>query len=97
MTDWKDIAARKRTSVLELIPQEWRIPAPPSVSVQRDVTGSFVQQYLSSKEIEITETDAVGIVSKARNGDWTALEIAQAFCHRAAVAHQLVPSYQTHS
>ncbi|KAK8196097.1 hypothetical protein M8818_007250 [Zalaria obscura] len=89
-SDWKEIAAGKRESVLALIPQEWRIPPPPPAEEQRDVTGSFIQQYLDKKEIEITETDAVGIVNKTTTGEWSAEEVAKAFCHRAAIAHQLV-------
>ncbi|THY36221.1 amidase [Aureobasidium pullulans] len=88
--DWRQIATQKRDSVLALIPEEWRIPAPPSVDGQRDVTGKFIQQYLNTQEIEITETDAVGIVEKTSNGTWTAVEVTKAFCHRSAIAHQLV-------
>ncbi|THV67121.1 amidase [Aureobasidium pullulans] len=83
-------STQKRDSVLALIPEEWRIPAPPSVDEQRDVTGKFIQQYLNTQEIEITETDAVGIVEKTSNGTWTAVEVTKAFCHRSAIAHQLV-------
>lgn len=89
-SDWKKVAAAKRDSVLALIPEEWRIPAPPPSSEQRDVTGKYIQQYLSDKEIEITETDAAGIVKKTTTGTWTAYDVAKAFCHRAAIAHQLV-------
>lgn len=90
MTDWKKAGKDKADSVLNLIPQEWRLPTVPSIEEQRDVTGAYIQQYLDKKEIEITETDAVGIVQKTTTGAWTAVEVAKAFCHRAAVAHQLV-------
>jgi amidase len=89
-SDWKQIAANKRDSVLALIPKEWRIPAPPSAEDQRNVTGEYIHQYLSAREIEITETDALGIVDKTSSGAWTAVEVTKAFCHRSAVAHQLV-------
>jgi amidase len=89
-SDWKKIAAEKRDSVLAMIPEEWRIPAPPSAEKQRDVTGKFIQQYLDPKEIEITETEATGIVEKTSSGQWTAVEVTKAFCHRSAIAHQLV-------
>lgn len=89
-TDWKKTAATKRDSVLALIPTQWRIQAPPSAQEQRNVTGKFIQQYLDEKEIEITETEAVDIVKKTTSGTWSAYEVANAFCHRAAVAHQLV-------
>ena len=88
--DWRQIASEKRDSVLALIPEEWRVPAPPSAEEQRDVTGKFIQQYLDPKEIEITESEATAIVEKTSNGQWTAVEVTKAFCHRSAVAHQLV-------
>lgn len=90
MADWRKTAKAKADSVNALIPTEWRISDAPSIEQQRDVTGPFIQQYLDNKEIEITETDAVGIVEKTSTGVWTAVEVAKAFCHRAAVAHQLV-------
>jgi len=94
MSNWKETATKKRQSILDLIPEEWRIPTPPASSEQRNVTGKFIQQYLNPKEIEITETDAVGIVKKASAGEWSSLEIAEAFCHRASLAHQMVWRYQ---
>jgi amidase len=89
--DWKLYAAQKRNSILELIPPAWKLPvAVPSPLEQKDVTGDYIRQFLTSREIEITETDAVGIVQKTTTGVWTALEVTEAFCHRAALAHQLV-------
>ncbi|KAK5187945.1 hypothetical protein LTR16_009124, partial [Cryomyces antarcticus] len=88
--DWKKLATQKRDSVNDLIPKEWRISSVPSVEEQRDVTGKYIQQFLSDKEVEITETDAVGIVKQTSSGAWSAVEVTKAFCHRAAVAHQLV-------
>lgn len=88
--DWQKAAKDKADHVLSLIPQEWRLPSIPSASEQPDVTGAYIQQFLDKKEIEITETDAVGVVEKTTSGQWTAVEVAKAFCHRAAIAHQLV-------
>ena len=89
-SDWKQKGQDKAKSVLDLIPKEWKLEKIPSAEEQRDVTGSYLHQYLDKKEIEITETDAVGIVTQTTAGNWTALEVAKAFCHRAALAHQLV-------
>src|ERR1700712_5167730 len=88
--DWQKTAKDKADQVLSLIPKEWRISDIPSAEEQRDVTGAYIQQFLDKKEIEITETDAVGVVEKTTGGQWTAVEVAKAFCHRAAIAHQLV-------
>ena len=88
---WQDLAEKKRQSLLDLIPSEWRIPLPiPSAKERRDVTGAYTHQFLSLREIEITETNAVEIVKNTSNGSWTATEVVTAFCHRAALAHQLV-------
>jgi len=88
--DWKQIGADYAAGVLSKIPQEWRIKDIPSIDSQPDVTGKYIQQYLSAREIEITETDAVGIVTQTSSGKWKSVDVAKAFCHRAAIAHQLV-------
>lgn len=88
---WQDLAAKKRQDVLDLIPLKWRLPLPlPSTKSQRDVTGTYLHKYLTTREIEITEKDAVYIVEQTSTGRWTAVEVVTAFCHRAALAHQLV-------
>lgn len=89
-TDWETTAAAKRQSVLDLIPQEWRLENVPSAEEQKDVTGSYTHQFLSAREIEITETDAVGLTAHLSSGKLSAVEVTQAFCHRASIAHQLV-------
>lgn len=89
--NWKTAAEKKRDSVNALIPKSWLLSIPlPSASEQRDVTGKFIQQFLTAKEVEITETDAVGILKNTTSGAWKARDVAEAFCHRAALAHQMV-------
>jgi amidase len=87
--DWKSLAQKKRESILAAIPAEWRLKSIPTIEEVKDVTGPYIEQYLSSIEIKITNTDAVGIVENAKTGAWSAVEITKAFCHRAALAHQL--------
>jgi amidase len=91
MSNWKSLASAKRDSILASIPEKWHIAADklPSNKDQRDVT-KYVQKFLTEKEIEITETDVVGIVEKTTSGTWSAVEVTEAFCHRASLAHQLV-------
>lgn len=91
---WQEVAKAKREAIAESIPQPWRISSIPSAAEQRDVTGSYIHQWLSQEEIEITEMDAVDIVDKTCAGIWTAEEVTSAFCHRAALAHQLVNLFQ---
>jgi amidase len=91
MENWEIRAKAKRDSINALVPPKWRIETPiPSADEVKDVTGKYIQQYLNPREIEITETDAVDIVGQTCAGSWTAKEVTEAFCHRAALAHQLV-------
>lgn len=88
---WQAQAQAKRQAVLDAIPPKWRLPAPvPPATDVRDVTATYIQQFLTPREIEITETDAVGVTERTATGQWTAVEVTEAFCHRAALAHQLV-------
>ncbi len=87
---WQDLAKSKRDSINNSIPTAWRLSSVPSADEQRDVTGKYIQQFLSAREVEITETEAVDIVKKTSTGQWTAEEVIKAFCHRASLAHQLV-------
>ena len=90
---WQILAAAKRASVESLIPGEWLIKDAPSREAQKDVTGTYIHQFLTYQEITITETDAVGIAAKTSKGEWKALDVIKAFAHRAALAHQLVRSW----
>ena len=87
---WQSLGKAKLSSINNSIPSKWRLSSVPSIEEQRDVTGSFIHSCgLSKHEIDITETDAVGIVEKTTTGKWTAEEVTIAFCHRASLAHQL--------
>ena len=87
---WQEKAKQKRESILAAIPSEWRIKDVPSIGDKKDVTGAYIRGFLSDSEVQITETDAEGIVEKTTTGQWKAQDVARAFCHRAALAHQLV-------
>ena len=89
MSTWQDLAKAKLDAINGSIPEKWRLSAIPSVQEQRDVTGPFICQFLSTEDIEITETDAVDIVEKTSSGIWTAEDVVTAFCYRASLAHQL--------
>lgn len=96
-TTWRTQGEAKAQSILNAIPPKWRLNAPtPPATDLRDVTGAYIQQFLNKREIEITETDAVDIVAQTTTGRWSAVEVTEAFCHRAALAHQLVSHQRTH-
>ena len=93
---WQSIATAKHDAINGSIPEVWRLPTVPSVREQRDVTGPFIRSHLTQRESQITETDAVGIVEKTSKGEWSAVEVTKAFCHRAALAQQLVSQIVRH-
>ena len=86
---WQYQAKTKLDAINGSIPEEWRLSSIPSIEEQKDITGPFIRNFLSTEEIEITETDAVDIVEKTSLGIWSAEEVTTAFCHRASLAHQL--------
>ncbi|KAF1911928.1 amidase signature domain-containing protein [Ampelomyces quisqualis] len=88
-SNWQAIAKQKRDAIFAAIPQEWRISNPPSVEEQPDVT-QYIEQFLSKKELDITACSADQIAQKCGSGKWTAEAVTRAFCHRAALAHQLL-------
>ena len=90
ISDWKSSATEKKDAILNSIPEKWRVEKLPSNKEQKDVTGPFIHQFLSKREVEITETDVVGIAKATSTGTWSAVEVTEAFCHRASLAHQLV-------
>ncbi|KAL6408199.1 Acetamidase [Ilyonectria robusta] len=90
MSTWQSAATRKRESVNSLIPPEWVLPvALPSPQVQRDVTDEYIRQFLSESEVEYTEAEASVILRHVHAGKWTSRKVLEAFCHRAALAHQM--------
>jgi amidase len=89
---WETIAAAKRAELAGKIPLEYSIPehlVPPAS--QLDVT-PFPREsgWFSERELEITESNSISILSKVAARTWTAEEVTKAFCKRAAVAQQLV-------
>lgn len=89
---WEDIAAAKAAALLATIPPEWVIPkALEPSSKELDVT-TFPKAsgWFTPLELEITSSTSSEILSKVREGKWTAKAVTSAFCKRAAVAHQLV-------
>lgn len=88
-TSWQDLARQKRDAIFAAIPAEWRVEKLPSVEEQVDVT-EYIKQYLTEKEVQITQSSADVIAKSVAESKWTAEDVTRAFCHRAALAHQLV-------
>ena len=88
---WEITASKKRAQLSALIPRKWTLDSSDisNTNTLRDVT-LFIHTFLNAQELEITESSASEILSNVASDLWTSVEIVEAFCHRAAVAHQLV-------
>ena len=88
---WESMTSAKRASLLSLIPSNWRLDLSqiPPASRLRDF-GGYIARFLGRRELEFTNASCIAILANIRSGEWTAEEVTRAFCHRAAIAHQLV-------
>lgn len=102
MASWEETASKKRASLFAKIPEPWRLPesfcaAPtdpgsPNLNVTTDVFLDTlpVAAQLSATEKAITrETRIPRIHEQYESWSLTAEEMATAFCHRAAINHQM--------
>lgn len=84
---WEDVAKAKVDAREARIPSAWRLTSPPKSLNVMDVPRTC--GILSERELEITESAAVDLVSSMVGKKYTAEEVATAFSKRAAIAHQL--------
>ncbi|CAK7915813.1 hypothetical protein CAAN3_18S00386 [[Candida] anglica] len=86
--DWQDIAAGKKQAVDDSIPPEWRLGKIPSVEEVRNAR-EFIEEALTKEEREITNLPIKELSGKLASRELTSVAVTRAFCHRAALAHQL--------
>ena len=89
---WEQKAATKRADTQAKIPEEWILSTEEleKASKQRNLTGPFIEQYLSPEEIIITKNGATILCERLRKGNYRSVDVVRAFCKRAAVAQQIV-------
>ena len=90
--DWRPIVNHKLQETSAKIREEWLLSDLQirEARSRRDVTGEFIMAFLDEADVEITGLTALELARQIRQGDKTAKQITLAFCHRAAVAHQIV-------
>ncbi|PVH80440.1 amidase [Cadophora sp. DSE1049] len=86
---WKKTAAQKRSQQAQLIPLEWRLP--PANLLPRN-TDEFLHSsgLLTPDEVNITELSSTALLQNLASSQLTAVQVARAFCKRAAFAQQLI-------
>lgn len=89
---WQDRAIQKVARTASKIPLKWRISLEDRdrAKKSRNLTGSFIQSFLSKNEAEIVRLDSETLVQKIASSSLSSLEVANAYCKTAAIAHQIV-------
>src|ERR1700753_925277 len=90
-SNWQSIASKAQAAVIAAIPSKWKLPAgipKPGQTNVLDVPETC--GILSPKQLEITSFTASELVKKLRTAELSAVAVTEAFCARAAIAHQLV-------
>ncbi len=85
---WSARAKAKREHLASLIPPEWRLESVPSPPDLPNVL-TWGREFLTADECAITETEPLIVLAHIQAHLWSAEDVAKAFCHRAAIAHQL--------
>ena len=87
---WKQRAAVKREQQASQIPPEWRLPSLPSPLPKSTLEYIQSSSLLTPLEHEITSTiSADALLARIRSRDVSSVQVATAFCKRAAIAQQL--------
>lgn len=88
---YKEIAAIAQKRREDAIPKELLLPIDVMNQLPRNLTTvPRSSGHFSARELEIIETSAEEILQKIKARHWTSVQVTQAFCKAAAVAHQLV-------
>ncbi|KAL9610017.1 MAG: hypothetical protein Q9167_005259 [Letrouitia subvulpina] len=88
---WENSAAEKRASTHSKIPREWLLDkaALEKALAERNLTGPFIESWLTDEEKVLTKLSATSLLPQIRNGTYSALQVTQAFCKRTAIAQQM--------
>lgn len=89
---WEAKAKTKVADMESKIPSKWVLEREDldQAKKQRDLTGPFIEQFLTDSEKTIVQNDSVSLVEKIKRQQYSAVEVAQAFCKTAAISQQIV-------
>ncbi|SCU91223.1 LANO_0D11100g1_1 [Lachancea nothofagi CBS 11611] len=92
MTTWEQIAAAKRAQTLSQIPKGW---VEPNLIQNMNKDGyvsacGYLDTVLPEHEVSITNLTATELAGKIASREMTSYDVCYAFCHRAALAHQIL-------
>ncbi|KAI9779264.1 MAG: hypothetical protein M1839_007516 [Geoglossum umbratile] len=90
-TAWQAVAKAKVADTGSKIPREWILGCEDleNAKKQRQLSGPFIESFLEKAELEIIRNDSVPLVEKIKSGQYTALQVARAYCKTTAIAYQI--------
>jgi amidase len=87
---WEDAAKEVRQALDAAIPVKWKLQRDP-ITPGQDVSEIPRNcSLLSPEQIRITEQPATQLVGALVSGEVSSTQVVEAFCAKAAIAHQLV-------
>ena len=93
---WQTISSDAQAALLNSIPSKWRLSSPIDHASMTDVRSiPRTCGLLTPQQLEITEQTASQLLPQLKEGQLSSVEVTEAFCARAAIAHQCVCSRLT--
>lgn len=92
MQKWDEIARLKREQLLRSIPPQWIDPTLKLKMTQAGYTNTknYLDDIIDKNEVAITDLLVGELRESISAGKLTATEVTRAYCHRAALVHQIV-------
>ena len=89
--EWQEIAKEAQSKVLDAIPPTWRLDSKwTSQNASSVIDIPRNSGVLTKRQLDITDQSLIQLVVNLAHGIQTSVEVTEAFCARAAIAHQLV-------
>lgn len=92
MGNWEASATKKRNDIFCSIPKEWVMPEIVNKMKSAGFTNSkkYIDTLVPQRELEITNLTVLELSKRIAKGEYSSYEVCCAFCHRAAIAHQIL-------
>lgn len=87
---WHAAAKEVRDNLDHSIPEKWKLHDSQKKGLKDVTQVPLTCGLLSEDDLRITGLDASSLVAKLAKGELSATQVTEAFCGRAAIAHQLV-------
>lgn len=79
---WETKAKAKVAETNSKIPNEWRLnqSSLDQAKQMKKLSGPFIESFLNDEELIIIRNESTLLVERVKTGEYTALQVAQAFC-----------------